>query len=85
MLAREQDRQLAAQVERLHNTLIQLQKERDALAPLKDERITELNEQLRDAQKRVEELAKQAREAYYKGIMDALERRGDLPKRDDRH
>lgn len=54
-----------------------------------DKRIEELTKQLEESQKRVNELTeKQAKlereigETYARGVMDALERRGDLPKKD---
>lgn len=46
-------------------------------------RITELSQQLREAQEKIEQLAEEKGQAYIKGIMEALERRGDFPRRDE--
>ena len=49
---------------------------------LTKQRAEELDRQLKESQKRVEELSREVGEAYVKGIMEALERKGDLPRRD---
>jgi DNA-binding transcriptional MerR regulator len=47
-----------------------------------EQRIQELSGQLKEAQNTVQELSKDVGEAYAKGVIDALERRGDLPKKE---
>lgn len=52
----------------------------------RDDRVEELNKQLKETQERVMKLAEEKGEAYVKGIMDAMMRRGDFPntnKRDE--
>lgn len=46
------------------------------------QRIQELNDQLEKSRQRIEELNREVGESYVKGIMEAMERRGDLPKKD---
>ncbi len=45
--------------------------------------IQELKQQLEQTRKRIEELLEERGMQYAKGLMDALERRGDLPKKDE--
>jgi predicted RNase H-like nuclease (RuvC/YqgF family) len=52
---------------------------------LTKQRAEELDRQLKEAQKRVEELSREVGEAYVKGVMEALERKGDLPRRDQQN
>ena len=46
----------------------------------KEHQIQELKGELGSAQRRIEELLRESGQQYAKGLMDALERRGDLPK-----
>lgn len=46
----------------------------------KERQIQELKGELGSAQRRIEELLRESGQQYAKGLMDALERRGDLPK-----
>ena len=46
----------------------------------KERQIQELKGELGSAQHRIEELLRESGQQYAKGLMDALERRGDLPK-----
>jgi DNA-binding transcriptional MerR regulator len=65
-----------AQIQPLHDENIRLK----AQVESKDERITDLNEQIRKAQQRIEELSKQVGESYYRGLIEGLKPKGDLPK-----
>lgn len=47
----------------------------------KETQIQELKTQLAQSQQRIEDLLRESGTQYAKGLMDALERRGDLPKR----
>ena len=49
----------------------------------KEGQIQELKTQLSEAQKRIEDLLRESGTQYAKGLMDALERRGDLPKKNN--
>lgn len=83
MLATEQGRQLAKQIEGLQSMLGQLREERDSLLPLRDENIRlksdvenrdtqigDLNTKLEKANKRIEDLNREVIESYYKGKME---------------
>jgi DNA-binding transcriptional MerR regulator len=63
---------------RLETALRLTQEQRDNL----EEQLNEKDEQLDKARHRIEELAKQLGEEYARGVMDALERRGELPRKD---
>jgi len=47
----------------------------------KEQHIQALKEDLTTAQRRIEELLRESGQQYAQGLMDALERRGDLPKK----
>ena len=57
----------------------QLEEERKRVEE-KETQISELKQQLSQAQTRIEQLIKETGEAYAKGLIEALERKGDLPK-----
>jgi DNA-binding transcriptional MerR regulator len=67
---------LKAQVRPLHDENIRLK----AQIEDRETRIGELNQHLQEAQERIARLAEEKGEAYVKGIMDALQRKGDLPE-----
>ena len=48
----------------------------------KEQLIRELKDDLGRAQQRIEELLRESGQQYSKGLLDALERRGDLPKKE---
>jgi DNA-binding transcriptional MerR regulator len=66
---------LKGQVQPLHDENIRLK----AQIEDRETRIDELNQQLQEAQERITRLAEEKGESYVKGIMDALQRKGDLP------
>lgn len=66
---------LKAQVQPLHDENIRLK----AQVEDREGRIEELNQQLKESYERIARLAEEKGEAYVRGIMDALERKSNLP------
>lgn len=50
-----------------------------------EQRVLELSEQLEKAQLEIKHLSEKVGESYVRGIMEALERKGDLPRRDQQN
>lgn len=72
----------ASQADELKEKYIQIQTELEIIRRVDDERIGELTEELSRARQRIEELSEKIGQSYAKGVLDTLERRGELPKQD---
>lgn len=72
----------SAQADELKEKYIRLEAQLDIIKQHDSERIETLTDELSEARKRIEELSRQIGEAYTKGFIEALERRGDLKKPD---
>ena len=62
-----------AQAQPLKDEIIRIQAQLDTTKGMYETRIQELNAQLKEAQKRVEELIREAAQAYYRGQREAHE------------
>ncbi len=70
----------AAEAEVLKTKYVQIQTELDIIKRMDNARIEELNEELNRARQRIEELSEKIGQSYAKGFIEALERKGDVPK-----
>jgi DNA-binding transcriptional MerR regulator len=61
---------------------IQIQTELNIIKRIDDARIEELSDELSKARQKIEELSEKIGQSYAKGVLDTLERRGELPKQD---
>ena len=68
------------EVEELRRKTVVLETRLEERQQHHESRIVELSQQLEEARRRIETLLEEAGRQYSKGLMDALERRGDLPK-----
>jgi hypothetical protein len=59
-----------AQVQPLKDEIIRIQAQLDTSRSMYETRIHELNEQLKEAQRRAEELIREAAKAYYQGLRE---------------
>jgi septal ring factor EnvC (AmiA/AmiB activator) len=76
----EKVQELREEKVRIETVLKMTQEQRDTL----EERLSEKDEQLDKTRQRIEELAQQLGEEYVRGVMETLERRGELPRKEDK-
>ena len=68
----ETERNMAqAQLQPLKDQIIRIQAQLDTSNGMYETRIEELNEQVKDAQKRIEGLIRETAEAYYRGLLES--------------
>jgi DNA-binding transcriptional MerR regulator len=68
----ETERNMAqAQLQPLKDEIIRIQAQLDTSNGMYETRIEELNEQVKDAQKRIEGLIRETAEAYYRGLLES--------------
>ena len=72
----------AQEAEAFKEKFIQIQTELDIVKRMDEFRIHELSDELSKARQRIEELSEKIGQSYAKGVLDTLERRGDLQKQD---
>ncbi len=72
----------ANEADELKAKYIQIETELNVIRRVDDARIEELTEDLNKARQRIEELSEKIGQSYAKGVLDTLERRGELPKQD---
>lgn len=73
----------ASEADELKSKYIQIQTELDVIRRVDNERIEELTDELSRARQKIEELSEKVGQSYAKGVLDTLERRGELPKQDN--
>ena len=80
MIKVEQERDTAiAQLQPLKDEIIRVQAQLDTSKGMYETRVQELNEQLREAQKRVEELIREAAQSYYRELQEAQQENNHTP------
>lgn len=72
----------AAEAEELKTKFIQIQTELDIIKRVDSARIEALNQELEKAREEIKQLSRELGDAYVRGVMETLERRGDLHKPD---